>query len=273
MVIFGTIGLFVRNIPLPSTEIALYRAFIAAAVLFIYRCIFKKRGKKISKKEAVLLFISGAIMGINWILLFQAYRYTTVSIATLSYYFAPVLVMAVSPFLFNEKRTKRQTFCFFMATIGLVLVIGIQKMEQTNTEMIGIAFGLGAAILYAIIILLNKKIQKVEGVDRTFYQFLAAGMVLLPYVLSTGTLGITRLEERGLVNLMILGIIHTGLAYCLYFPSLKELEGQKVAILSYVDPLTAILVSIFFLREPIGFWQIVGGIMILGFTLLSENKE
>lgn len=270
MTIFGTIGLFVRNISVSSGELALYRAVLATLLLGSF---FLLTGQKIPfsniKKEVPLLLTSGIAMGINWILLFEAYKYTTVSAATLSYYFAPVIVTIVCPFLFHEKLTKKQILCFAMSTLGLVMITGIGDSKGGN-DLIGIMFGLGAAVFYATVILLNKFIKNVGGLHRTFLQFIAAIVVLLPYVLLTSGITLGNLNTVGWINLCIVGLFHTGITYCMYFSSLKELPGQKAAILSYIDPLVAVLISVTILGESMTPWQIIGGIFILGFTLWNE---
>lgn len=271
MAVFGTIGLFVRYIPLSSGEIALYRAVLAALLIGVYLIISKQKIPfKSIKKELPLLFLSGAAMGINWILLFEAYKFTTVSVATLSYYFAPVIVTVVCPYLFREKLGLKQVVCFIMSTIGLVLITGIGDLSVSNSHLTGILFGLGAACFYATVILLNKFIKGIEGIHRTFLQFIAAIIILIPYVVISGGMNLNSLNTGGWVSLLIVGLIHTGITYCLYFSSLKELPGQKTAILSYIDPLVAVLVSVFILKETMTLWQVIGGFLILAFTLLNE---
>ena len=271
MAIFGTIGLMVRNIPVSSGELALYRAAMATALIGLYLLV---TGQKIPfgkiKKELPLLLFSGCAMGFNWILLFQAYKYTTVSVATLSYYFAPVIVTLACPILFKEKLGAKQWLCFAMSTLGIVLITGIGDLSAGSNHFLGIAFGLGAACLYATVILINKFIRQVEGIHRTFLQFVAAVVVLLPYVLCTGGLHLEVLSGTGWVYLVMVGVVHSCIAYCLYFSSLKEIPGQKAAILSYIDPLVAVALSVTVLGEPMGLWQIIGGVLILGFTLYNE---
>ncbi len=271
MTIFGTIGLFVRNVPVASGELALYRAILAALLIAVYLLITKQKipFDKI-KKEIPLLLFSGIAMGINWILLFESYKYTTVSVATLSYYFAPVIVTAVCPFLFHEKLTKKQLICFIMSTIGLVLIIDLADIGTGSSDITGILFGLGAAVFYATVILLNKFIKNVGGIHRTFLQFIAAIIILLPYVLFTSGINVGTLDGTGLIFLLIVGLVHTGITYCMYFSSLKELPGQKAAILSYIDPLVAVLVSVLILGECMTLLQVIGGALILGFTLWNE---
>ena len=270
MAIFGTLGPFVRNIAVSSGELALYRAIMAALLIGAFLLLTKQKipfGK--IRREVPLLLASGVAMGINWILLFEAYKYTTVSVATLSYYFAPVIVTVVCPFIFKEKLSSRQVLCFVMSTIGLVMITGIGDMRG-GSDFTGILFGLGAACFYATVILLNKFIKNVEGIHRTFLQFLAAIVTLLPYVLLSSGITLGNLSGFGWLNLLIVGLIHTGITYCMYFSSLKELPGQKAAILSYIDPLVAVLVSVAVLGESMTLWQAVGGLLILGFTLWNE---
>ena len=271
MAIFGTLAPFVRNISVSSGELALYRAVLAAALIGIY---FLATGQKLPVKslghELPLLLISGVAMGINWILLFEAYKYTTVAISTLSYYFAPVIVTAVCPFLFKEKLTGKQILCFLMSTLGLSLVIGITNLGSGGNDGLGIAFGLGAAVFYAAVILLNKFIRGIAGIQRTFLQFLAAIAVLTPYVLLTDGITLGSLSGTGWICLLIVGIVHTGITYCLYFSSLKELPGQEAAILSYIDPLVAVVIGVLVLGEPLSWQQLIGGGLILGFTLWNE---
>lgn len=270
MFIFGTLAPFVRNIALSSAELALYRAVLAAAIIAAFLLLTRQKIPFASiRKEIPLLLFSGVAMGVNWILLFEAYKYTTVSIATLSYYFAPVIVTLVCPFLFREKLTLRQIICFAMSTLGLVLITGIGDPGHAGS-LTGILFGLGAAVFYATVILLNKFIKNVEGIHRTFLQFLAAVIVLIPYVLMTSGVSLGSLNGVGFANLLIVGLVHTGLTYCMYFSSLRELPGQKAAILSYIDPLVAVLISVSILGEQMTLWQAVGGALILGFTLLNE---
>ena len=268
MLIFGTLGLFVRNVPVSSGELALYRAILATAMIGLFLLVTRQPVPFAAiKKEVPLLLLSGAAMGFNWILLFEAYRYTTVSAATLSYYFAPVIVTVISPFLFREKLSLRQILCFVMSTVGIVMITATGDLSAGSNNLVGIAFGLGAAVLYATVILLNKFIRGVAGLHRTFLQFLAAIAVLIPYVAFSGAFSLGALDGMGWLNLLILGLVHTGVAYCLYFPALKDLPGQRAAILSYLDPLVAVLLSVTVLGEGMTTWQAVGGVLILGFTL------
>lgn len=271
MAIFGTLGLFVRNVALSSGELALYRAVLGAALIGVY-LLFNRSQIHFGniRRDIPILVLSGIAMGVNWIFLFEAYNYTSVSVATLSYYFAPVIVTAVCPFLFHERMTRRQMICFLMSTLGIVLIIDVSGFGSGSADWIGVMYGLGAAMFYTTVVILNKFIRNVDGIPRTFLQLVSSLVILIPYVLFNGGFHLAELESVGLINLLIVGIFHTGITYCMYFSSIKELPGQEASILSYIDPLVAVLVSFVFLGESMTWLQIVGGVLILAFALWNE---
>ena len=269
MVCFGTISIFVKGINLSPTEIALYRAAIACAVLLVY-LIATGRLKHLRMRPGtlVLLFLSGAAMGFNWIFLFTAYRYTTVALSTLAYYFSPTLVVLFSLILFREPLSLRQVLCFLGSTAGLVLILGLRGGGSSDGT--GLLFGLLAALLYTVVVLCNKKAGEIDGVTRTWVQLAAATAVLIPYVALTGGFHLGTLDLTGWGNLLVIGLGFTGLLYTIYFSAISVLPGQQAAILSYLDPAVSVLVSVFFLREPITAVQLLGGAMILLFAMCNE---
>jgi len=271
MAIFGTIGLFVQYIPLPSSVTAAVRGLVGGLVLLLFMLL---RGKKPDgaaiKKNFWKLLISGGVMGFNWILLFEAYNYTSVATATLCYYLAPVFITLASPLVLKEKLTGRKLICVFAALLGMVPVSGILSAGFRLSELTGAALGVGAAVLYACVILLNKKLRDISAMDRTLVQLFAAGVVLVPYVLLTENVTAMTLNTTGLVMLAVVAVIHTGVSYVLYFGSLPHLSAQSAAILSYVDPVLAVLLSALVLHEPMTVLTVIGAVLILGAALVGE---
>lgn len=274
MFIFGTIGAFVKYIPLSSAMTAMSRGFTGAIFLLIV-ILLKKN--KISfpdiKKNALPLILSGAFLGINWILLFEAYKHTTVASATLCYYLAPVFVIIVSPFLLKEKITLIKGISVTASLAGMVFVSGILEAEKDSTNFTGILFGIGAAVFYACYMISTKKIKDLSSYDGTIVQLLTSAIILLPYVLLTEDVTSIKIEPSSIILLAAVGIVHTGIAYALYFNSLKKLKAQTTAIFSYIDPVVAILTSVIFLNEKMTVYSIIGGILILGSAILSETAE
>lgn len=272
MLIFGSIAPFVKNISATSGQIAFYRALTALIVIGGFLALTKEKIPiKELKRDIILLFLSGAALGFNWIFLFEAYKYTTVSLATLSYYFAPVIVVLVSPFLFKENLKASSLICFLVATAGLVMIIGISNISNDEGTITGILLALAAAFLYATVVILNKFIKRVDGIKRTFLQFLSATFVLFPYILLTDKISILGLDKIGIISLITIGVMHSGIAYCMYFSSIKGLRGTQVALLSYIDPLVAVVISFVFLNERISTLQAIGGFMILLATFINEK--
>lgn len=269
MITFGTIGVFVKNIDLSSSEIALWRGVLALITLFIF-LVGSNRLSEITKvhKGIWKLCLSGAAMGFNWILLFEAYNYTSVALSTLSYYFAPTIIMLVSTFLFKEKLSLKQIVCFLASTLGLIMIVGVNR--GNGSDMIGIIYGLAAATLYATVVLFNKAIGYVDGLIRTLIQFASAVLILFPYVYVSNGFHIKDLNPFGFINLLILGVVHTGIVYFLYFNSLSYLSGQEAAILSYIDPTLAVFLSFFILGETLTSLQLIGGIILLISTFINE---
>lgn len=270
MALFGTLSIFVRGIALGSLEIAFWRGVIAIAVLLVLRLVTPKSTAPIPKRQKLILLLSGMAVGIDWALLFAAYQYTSVAVATLAYYFAPVLVMVLSPILFRERITAAQAICFLTATVGLVLVIA-GNADLSAASLLGIGCSLAAACFYAAVVLLNKYCTAGTGIDRALLQFTGSSLLLAILIPLRGGFGILECDLPSLGNLLIVGVVYTGLAYWLYFTSIRDLPGHQTAILSYVDPVVAIFVSALYFGEATTVWQWVGAVLILGGTALYQT--
>lgn len=273
MCIFGTIGILRRYIPLSSSLVALVRGIIGSVFLMMVLLISKKSlDKQALRKNLPMLSLSGAAIGFNWILLFEAYNYTSVATATLCYYLAPILVILASPLVLKERLTKKSILCTVTALVGMVLVSGITETGFSGlSELKGILLGIGAAVLYASVILMNKKISGIPSYDKTILQLATASAALLPYVLVTEDLSVISLSPVAVLLLLVAGIIHTGFAYWLYFGSMNDLPSHTVALLSYMDPILAILLSVILLQEPMSLSAAIGAVLILGAAYISEK--
>ena len=269
MAIFGTVGIFVRFIPLPSAAIAFCRGVLGCVFLLILMFITGRKPDVSGIKENLwILLVSGAAIGINWILLFESYRYTTVAISTICYYLAPAFVTLASP-LVGEKLTAKKLGCIGMALVGMVFVSGVLQGNQSGSFM-GVVLGVGAAVFYASVILMNKKLSPISAYDKTLCQLGAASIVVLPYLLFSSGIPLGQLTTLGWVMLAILGVVHTGITYALYFGAIKNVNAQTAAILSYLDPVLSIVLSALILQERLDMLSIIGAILILGSALYSE---
>ena len=274
MIIFGTIGIFRRFIPLPSGLLAFARGIIGALFLILFAKIRRRKIRHgIGLKNAVWLVISGFAIGFNWMLLFEAYNYTTVAVATLCYYMQPVIVILLSSILLREHLTIKKIICAVVAVLGMVLVSGVTGAgEHGSGSFKGILYGLCAAALYASVIIMNKKIKDVDAYEKTIIQLLSAAFVMIPYILMTQKITDVRIDLKTILLVLLVGIVHTGIAYVLYFGSMEGMRAQSIAILSYIDPVTALILSAVILKEPMTPVNIIGAVLILGAAVISELR-
>ena len=274
MLIFGTIGVFRRNLALSSAFIACARGILGG--LFILAFIAVKRRSvrfAVPGKTALRLAVTGAVMGVNWILLFEAYNYTTVAVATLCYYMQPTIVMLLSPLLFRERLTGIKAVCALVAVAGMVLVSGVADGGSSPPENLrGVLLGLGAAVCYSFVVIMNKKNAGVDVYQKTVIELLSAGAVMIPYLLLSGGFGGGGFSAEAVALLLVIGLLHTGIAYVLYFGSMDGLKAQTIAIFSYIDPVSALLFSALLLGEPLTLPGIIGAVMIIGSAVFSETR-
>lgn len=270
MLIYGSISIFVRGIDMSSGQIALGRGVIGSVFLLIAGLVTGQLpGWQALRKNLMILILAGAAIGFNWILLFEAYRYTTVPNATISYYFAPVFVMILAPFVLRESMTLRKALCLLIAVAGMFLIIG-PDFGSGSGSLRGIVYGLAAAFLYACVVLMNQKLTQISGLGLTLVSLSVASVVLLPYVWLTDGLSLPIFGSQSMWYLVMIGIVHTGLAYVLYLGNIRYLQAQHAAMLSYIDQVFAILLSFLILGEHFGISQGIGAILVLGATLYSS---
>ena len=270
MVIFGTNGLIVANISLGSAEIVLMRTFLGS--LFLLAVVLVKRSFSFAdlKADLVPATMGGAALGLNWVLLFSAYRSAGVGLSTLTYYCGPIIVLALSPVLFREKLTWNKLLAIAAVAVGMFCITG--DIEPGSDVQTGILFGGGAALLYASLIVANKRVKRLSGLNCAMYELIVAFFVVLIYLLASNVKLPVIPAAEDIVWVLAIGLVNTGLAYYLYFSSLQKLPGQTVALVCYIDPLTALLVSGAFLGEKLLGVQIAGAVLILGGACLGELK-
>lgn len=281
MIIWGTLGPLVKQIPLASGEIVLARVILGLATLGII--YFASGGCRAGntadryavRKDIAILFVSGAVMGFNWVFLFEAYKYTTVSMATVSYYCAPVIITALSPLVLGEKLTASRIAGIAAATAGMFMITG--SLQGGSQPLKGVLFGLLAALFYACVTILNKQLKGgFTGIQITIVQLFAAGIVVAPYAVINHEGSWVMPQSAGLVCLVIVGVVHTGIVLHLYFSSMQILPGQSVAMCSYIDPVSSLLIAAAVLSEKMSIVQIIGAVLIIGgaaFGELYRKKE
>lgn len=273
IIIWGSMGIFVRFVDLPAKEIVFLRAVISGSLLLLIRLLFYKKKSYISKKNFTTLFLSGLSLGVNWLFLYKAYKYTTITIATLSYYMSPVFLIILAAIFLKEKITIRKVISILVASGGLLLVVSQNSVADipNGNHVLGITFGLLSATQYATVILINKTIRNVESIDMTIIQILSSLIVLTPAVFYKNTLEIS--QSKDLLIILILGIVHTCIPYLLYFANVQKLSVDKIVVLSYFDPISAVFLSFLVLNEPLTPMHIAGTALVLLSSRITMKKK
>lgn len=274
MLVFGTIGIFRKMIPMSSAWVAFFRGGIGSLFLLVFLWV-RNRGrglfKDISRENVIKLAVTGAIIGVNWLVLFEAYNYTSVSVATLCYYMQPTFVIILSCLILREKMTWMKAGCTAAAFVGMILVSGVLEQDGfAPGEMRGVIYGVVAAGMYAAEVIINKTIRGVDKYEKTFIQLAAAALVLVPYLILRDPVPTGLFEGNTIILLLIVGIFHTGFCYALYFGSMDGLRTQSVALLSYIDPVTALILSAVILGERLTPFGMIGAVLIIGSAIISE---
>ena len=268
VVIYGTIGVFLRYVSLPSDIVALCRGAIGSAFILLYMKFRRiKMDVEAVRKNLRWLILSGIFLGLNWVFLFAAYTLTTVAIASLCNYMAPLILILVSPVVLREPLDRRKLPCVAAALAGIILISGVLGGSTGNPS--GILAGLAAAACFVALVICNRKIRDIPALDKSVIQLAVSALTILPYSWIHAQGSVLHVDIRSVLIVLLLGVVHTGVAYCL-FSGLGSLPVQTIAVLGYLEPVVSVLCSAFLLREPMGASGWAGAFLILSAALVSE---
>ena len=271
LLLFGTIGTLSRYINMPSSIICLGRAFFGAiTILILLAARREKPDAEAIRRNRWWLLLSSALMCCNWICQFEAYKYTTIATSTLCYYMQPVFYILAGAVVLKEKLTPRKIICVAVAFCGMILVSGVLQTGLHLSELKGVIFGVCGGFFYAMVVLINKYMKDISPVNTTIMQLALVSLIMLPYSAAIGAFSEVSITAAGIICLLTLGVLHTGTGYIIYFDAVNKLPTQTVGILSYIDPVEAVLLSAFFLREPVNIYTVMGAVLILGAAAVSE---
>lgn len=279
--IFGTIGLVTHFIPLSSAAIVFYRALLGGLFIIAYTYI---SGRKINlqsiKNNLSILIATGFFMGLNWVLQFEAFRVSTVAVGTVCYNTMPIFLIIFAAIIFKEKLTLRSIICILCATIGVVLMSNLISDKGTGVSsntVLGCIYGVLGAVFYALIVTFNRKLNFIETYDKLVFQFLFSALIMSTYITfieKSSFAFSSNIDEKtlamGIFCILLLSFFHTGICYIFYFNTISKLKADVVAILTYIDPVVALLLSYFVLREKMTLPQFIGAVIILLSTLINE---
>lgn len=271
--LFGTTGLILRWTILPSELMVFARGLLGSCLLLTFLHL---RGAKLSqeaiRKNLGWLIFGGVSLGLNWVFLFAAYRYTTVAIASLCNYTAPLMVLVLAPFVFRERLTWFKVICILAAAAGITLISNPFAGEAA-ADLTGILLGMGAALGFVGIIVGNKKVKDISPLDKVIVQLFLSAMTALPYVLYQNWGKSIPVDVPSILWLGVLIVLHTGVAYMFYFSAIGELPVQSIALWGYIEPVVSVLCSALILAEPLGVFGVIGSALVIGAALISEITD
>lgn len=268
LLLFGSNGIVASHIHLSSYEIVFLRSGIGGlALLLLFLLLRQKRNALRYKKEFVFLGLAGMAMGANWMFLYEAYQQVGVGTATLLCYCGPMIVMALGRIFFQEKLTKKKCIGFLAVFLGIVCING-QAFQEGKT-LWGLFCGVMSAVMYAVLVIANKKAEHITGLENAVWQTVCSFLVVAVFLLSRQGISL-EIPKGDWMPIVQLGLLNTGIGCYLYFSAMGRLSVQTVAICGYLEPLSAVVLSAVLLQEGMAPMQAAGAVLILGGAMYAE---
>lgn len=266
LVLFGSNGVMAAHILLPSYDIVVLRTLIGSLFLGVMFAVRRPEPNFNEARNVAFVATSGISMGLSWLFLYEAYQTVGVAVSSLAYYCAPIMVMAVSPVIFRERFTRRIVISFAIVLMG-ALALNWGAIDSVASPW-GLFCGWMSAICHAAMVVFSKMADKVEGLTSSLIQLFASFIVSAAFLMFTGGVPFA-VPADSWIWIAVLGVMNTGLGCYLYFSSFQGLSAQTVAILGYLEPLSAVICALVFLGEPMGFWEAIGATLIVGGAMLE----
>ncbi|NJE26171.1 EamA/RhaT family transporter [Thermococcus sp. MV5] len=274
MLIWGSVGIFARYSGLDGLKLAFYRVLLGSILLILIHSLKNTgwvRGAFLNMRPKIgLVFLLGFVLALNWVFFFSAIMYTDIAKATLIYYLAPIIVVILSSMFLKENITKIRIALVCLAFLGAFLIGSQTEMSLGNKDFIGIVFAFLGAIFYASVTILGRYLRDIDSSNLTFFQLFFATLILFPVLVSVGDF---RVSLNSFVVVIFIAIIHTVFALFIYMDGLKEVEANEAALLSYLDPLSAIVYAAILLGEIPTFRTVIGGSLILVASFLDMKMK
>lgn len=271
LLMFGSNGILAHYISLDSFQIVLFRTFFGCITLLLLMKLCKHPFTFLQHKRSfIFLILSGVSIGISWLFLYEAYQQIGVNIASLIFYCGPVLVMAASPLLFKEKLTRQKMICFMVVFAGIIL-INSRALQDQHTKS-GLITSALSAFMFACMIAFNKKTSPITGMENAAFQMTFAFLTVLIVVAFKQGLSFY-IPQGDFLPILALGVLNTGFGSYLYFSAISTINVQTVALVGYVEPLSAVIFSFLILKEQLLPLQILGALLITLGAILSEIKK
>jgi len=270
MALSGTIGLAVIESGLPPLTVVFFRCLIGAAGLLVWLTV--SRGwSRMTLSDGPWIVGGGLALVLNWLCLFSAYRYSSISVATVVYHTQPFMLLTLAALLQNEPLQRSRLTWLVLAFAGVALVSDLQNMGQAGASWLGVALACTAAFLYAVATLVTRRLKHLPPAQIAVFQMVVGVLVLLP-VAQAQPGGIGALDMRGAVAVLTLGLVHTAFMYTIMYSAFQRLSAQSIAALSFIYPVVALLVDLLYFHVSLHLPQVLGMVAILLAVVADQRK-
>ena len=268
VLLFGFAGLFGKWIYLPALGITFGRVFFSSLALGIFMLATKQSFKVESRRDFIMLLISGAFLALHWWSIFESIRVSTVAIGTITFSTFPLFVTFIEPLVYHEKLKSKNVILAMIILIGVIITV--PEFSFDNNIFKGILIGMVSPIAYTILTMFNKGFStKYTGTLISFYEQGVAALILLPFFLSADIH--PTMKDIGL--LLLFGTITTAFAHTLFISCLKDVPARLAGVCSSMETPYAIFFAWLLIGEEPYLKEIIGAVLILGAVIFAQLTE
>ncbi len=266
-VVWGTIPLFLRMADGASVAKVFYRVVFGAAAIWLWLLATRRTAEvtSLSARQVGRLALQGVILTVNWVLFLTALDLTTVAVAELLGYTGPVFVAVLAPLVTREPFDRRIVAPLALALAGIAVIMWPQGLILRDSgQMLGAALAFLSALTYAVLLLRSKNMLKgTTGLALMAVEYPTATLLLLPFTVIAYARGDGPTGATAYGALLVLGIVHTAFTGVLFLAAMKRVRTDRVALITYAEPASAVLFAAWFLGEPLSIWTLTGGAMVI----------
>ncbi len=257
-IIWGTNGVFVKLLSLPSTTIAFFRLAIPTIILLIYFQL--KKVKFFTAENKLLMFFASFLFGIRTILMMLGFQFSPLGTAVIVIYTWPIFATIFSAIILKEKIVKRNIYLLVLIFIGIIFIFFNQNISFENLEFLGLIFMLIAAILQALVIVVFKKqSDKNSKYETIFYQNVVGFLMFLPFIFFIKPIPTLLQTGIGIIYGTLIGLI----GFIFFFSALKKIKASTASHLTYIEVVSAVIFGVIIFKELLTWNIMIGGLLIV----------
>jgi drug/metabolite transporter (DMT)-like permease len=257
---WGLIAVIVREVDLDAQVLVFYRLAFAALTLGVAALVLRKVPLLRFHRYRGRIVLIGVTLAAHWFLYFATIKLSSVAVAVLMAYLAPLAIAIIAPFVLPEARS-RVALAALVPAAGGVALVALGGEEGGAVRPLALATGLLTAATYAALVLMTKRIAaEVPVLALSFWNYAVASVAIAPLLLGADRVLPTVSE---LPAVLALGVVFTALSGYLYIWFLRHVTAQAIGILAYIEPVSAALLAWAVLDEALNWQVVVGGLLVI----------